>query len=68
MKIKRFIIEYANYKKQLIKNDVYLDDATKERAYKRIDIILLMQKKGLLFNDEAIKLILNSIDYAEKNF
>ena len=68
MKIKRFIIEYANYKKQLIKNDVYLDDATKESAYKRIDIILLMQKKGLLFNDEAIKLILNSIDYAEKNF
>ena len=54
MKVKRFIIEYASYKKQDIENNGLMKIQFKIEKIDRIDQVLSSCKRGYITVDEAI--------------
>ena len=58
--MKRFIKEYANFQKETIKNLELMNETLKENAISKIDKTLVLQEKGFLTVDEAIKNILEA--------
>lgn len=60
MKIKRFVTEYANYRKSDIKNNNLMQKAFKDESINRIDQALKLNKRGLITSNETIKIILEA--------
>ena len=59
MKVERFIKEYANFKKEEIRNNELINKENKEKAFFKIDNVLKLKEKGMITVDEAIKMITN---------
>lgn len=57
--MKRFILEYANYKIKDIKNNSLMREDIKIEAIAKIERVLKLEKIGFMTVDEAIKSILN---------
>ena len=59
MKVERFIKEYANFKKEEIRNNELINKENKEKAFFKIDNVLKLKEKGMITVNEAIKMITN---------
>lgn len=55
MKVKRFIVEYANYKIDLLNKSGISDEAVE--AIRKIDRAVRLHQQGLLTVDETIRII-----------
>lgn len=58
--MKRFVTEYANYRKSDIKNNNLMQKAFKDESINRIDQALKLNKRGLITSNETIKIILEA--------
>lgn len=60
MKIEKFIIDYAKYKKDVIKSSVLIESNIKKELINRIEKAVKCRQCGLITVDEAIKMILGN--------
>ena len=62
MKVERFIKEYANYKKESIKNYELMKEEIKGKALNEIDNVLKAKERGMITVDETILSIANILN------
>ena len=60
--MKRFVIEYANFKiNEILKNELMIE-GEKQKAIEKIEKVQFYYKKQMVTTEEAIKTILNCFD------
>ena len=58
--MERFIIEYANYRKNNLKANDLMKNEYKAGSIDKIDSALKLKERGLITSDETIKMILHA--------
>ena len=58
--MKRFITEFANYKKKTYQNNELMKNEYKDKSIQKIDQALKLSERGLITINETMKIILEA--------